>query len=82
MPVYMVIDALHDSNECLLYPHNRHLQHSCKASERVLEGIVINIPPVLLCWDDSLTPMITGTPDHLALSMARLPTAKIEDREE
>jgi len=39
MLVYMVIDALHDSKECLLYPHSRHSLLSCKASPTLVQGI-------------------------------------------
>ena len=56
MPVYTVADACYTPITGIPYCRARHLQHSCKASERVLGGIVINVPSVLLCRDDSLTP--------------------------
>lgn len=50
MPVYTVADVCYIPITGIPYCR------ASKASERVLEGIVINVPPVLLCRDDSLTP--------------------------
>ena len=51
MPLYTVADAFHTPIGGIPYCRAKHLHHSCKASERMLEGIPINAPSVLLSGD-------------------------------
>ena len=47
MPVYTVADACYTPITGITYRRRRHRLPSCKASERVLVGIVINDPLIL-----------------------------------
>ena len=51
MPLYTIADAFHTPIGGIPYCRAKHLHHSCKASERMLEGIPINAPSVLLSGD-------------------------------
>ena len=59
MPVYTVADTCYTPITGITYCRTRHLQQSWKASERVLEGIVINIPPILQSRDGKHKQMVT-----------------------
>lgn len=54
MPVYTVADACYTPITGIPYCRRRHRLLSWKASERALEGIVINAPPILLCQDGKM----------------------------
>ena len=51
MPVYTHGDAFYTPIGGISYCRARHLLLSCKASEQVLEGIPMNVPPILQCTD-------------------------------
>ena len=59
MPSKGVADACYTPITGIPYCRGRHLQHSWKASERVLEGIVINVP-LILQSQDSKRPFFHG----------------------
>ena len=69
MPVYTVADACYPPITGITYRRRRHRLLSCKASERVLEGIVINVPPILPCRDDKMAVLTQETVTVTAVTM-------------
>ena len=68
-PSYTVADACYPPITGISYCRGRHLQQSWKASERVLGGIVINVPPILPCRDDKMAVLTQETVTVTAVTM-------------
>ena len=69
MPGYTVADACYTPITGIPYCRGRHLQQSWKASERALEGIVINVPPILPCRDGKMAVLTQETVTVTAVTM-------------
>ena len=70
MPVYTVADACYTPITGITYRRRRHRLPSCKASERVLEGIVINDPLILQSRDGKV--LLSTVEIHKVDSLLRL----------
>ena len=70
MPSNTLSDAFYTPIGGIPYSVRRHLHHSCKASEQVLEGIPMNVPLVLLTRDGNPGMFIPDTPGRQAPACA------------